>query len=501
VLELRHISKSFPGVRALDDVSLTFNPGEIHALVGENGAGKSTTIKIITGIYQPDGGEILFEGKPLHCKSYHDSLKMGIDIVYQEIQIVPGSSIAENIMLDKLSTHGNTGIVNWRAINETAKRYMDLVGLDLDPKTPMRRLSAARKQLAQIAKALAANAKVLLLDEPTSSLSEYEANNLFKLLRQLRDEGRTLIFVSHKFDEVYAICDRVSVLRDGRCVGSARISDIPRNDLIKMMIGHEFKEERLGQMPTGGATALRVENLSQAGQVKSVSFSVKKGEILGFYGLVGSGRTETAKLVIGDEHRDSGAIFVNEQPAQIRNVGDALYRYGIGYVTENRKEEGLLLKSSVRTNLTIGIWQRIANALSRCISSKKELEIARKMVVAMAIKTPTLSQRVENLSGGNQQKVSIGKWLAADCDILFIDEPSVGVDIGAKDQIHRLIWSLAAKENKAIILISSDMPEMIKLAGRILVFKEGEIVGQIEGVDAPDATYEKISHRIGALLN
>jgi ribose transport system ATP-binding protein len=501
VLELCAVSKRFPGVRALDGVSLCFEPGRIHALVGENGAGKSTAIKIISGIYRPDSGQILYEGRPLHFRSYRDSLAMGIDIVNQEIQVIPESSVAENIMLDKMVTYGNTGIINWSAVNAQAQRYMAMVGLRLAPTAKMRRLSAAQKQLAQIAKALAANARVLLLDEPTSCLTQHEAANLFTILRRLRDQGVTILFVSHKFEEVFALCDRVSVLRDGRCVGTRNIATLTQAELIRMMIGRQCGNQRLGTLEVDRQReVLKADHILRHGKAEDVSFTLYEGEILGFYGLVGAGRTELARILIGEDRMDSGILHVRGRPARIRSVAESLYRYRIGYVTENRKEEGLLLKSPVQTNITLTVWHAIVNRLTRRIDPRREGAVAVRLVNDLDIRTSDLGQNTEELSGGNQQKVSLAKWLAADCDILIIDEPTVGVDVGAKEQIHQLIWDLARRQRKSIILISSDMPEIIKLATRILVFKDHRIVGEVAGIDSGEETYEHVSTAIGQYL-
>jgi ribose transport system ATP-binding protein len=502
MLELRGISKRFPGVQALDGVGIAFAPGEIHALVGENGAGKSTLIKIITGIYRPDAGEVLFEGRPLRFRSYRDSLEQGIDIVSQEIQVIPESTIAENLMLDKLITRGRTGIIDWPAIHQTARRYLDMVGLPLPPDTVIKRLSAAHKQLVQIAKALAAEARVLLLDEPTSSLTEHEARNLFGILRGLRDKGVTIIFVSHKFEEVFALCDKVSVLRDGRLVGTRPIAGLTRPELVTMMIGRDVTQAHLGRLDAdGGREMLRAEGVVRKGKVEGASFTLREGEILGFYGLVGAGRTELARVLIGEDRLDGGAIYVRGEKARIRSVADSLERYKIGYITENRKEEGLLLQSPVRTNVTIAVWPRLAHRLTRYISRTRELGITRDMIRDLSIRATGPEQRTEDLSGGNQQKICISKWLAADCDILIVDEPTVGVDIGAKEQIHQLLWDLARHKKKAIILISSDMPEIIRVASRILVFKDRRIAGEIAGVDDGTKTYAEVSAVIGRYLN
>jgi ribose transport system ATP-binding protein len=501
MLELRHISKSFPGVRALDDVGVTFAPGEIHALVGENGAGKSTLMKIICGIYQADAGEVFLDGRRVRSRDYRQSLSMGIDIVHQEIQIVRENTVAESIMLDKLATYGPTGIINWRAVNKRAKVYMDMVGLDVPPDALMKGLSAAQKRMTQIARALAADAKVILLDEPTSTLTEHEAQTLFSILNDLKKTGVVLVFVSHKFEEVFAVCDRVTVLRDGRHVGTRPTGELGRQELIRMMIGRECKEDHLGRVNFNREKeVLRVEHLTRHGKIEDASFTLREGEILGLYGLVGAGRTEMAKALIGEDRMDSGRVIVRGELARIRSISDSLYRYRIGYLTENRKEEGLLLKDTVRANLTITVWPRMVNRFTRWISGRQEDETAHEMVESLEIRTPGLAQIVENLSGGNQQKVSLAKWLAADCDVLIIDEPTVGVDIGAKEQIHRLIRRLAEAERRSIILISSDMPEIVRLANRILVFRDRRIVGQVDDVDNPDRTYDEISMAIGEFL-
>jgi len=501
MLELRGITKQFPGVRALDNVSVQFHEGEIHALLGENGAGKSTLIKIICGIHQPDHGEIYYNGEQVKFHNFHDAQKKGVSIVYQEIQVVPESSVAENIMLDKLDACSKAGMVSWKRLNAVAQKYMTMVGLDVTPATITGGLSAAQKQLIQIAKALAANAKILLLDEPTASITKHEADNLFTLLRTLKQQGVMILFVSHKLEEVFAICDKITVLRDGHCVGTEAIANVDTPKLVKMMIGRDAKNDAYGVLNVNAAKpVLEVAHLTKSGKAHDVSFTLHEGEILGFYGLVGAGRTETARILIGEDRFTSGDIRIRGQKAHITSVADSLYTYNMGYITENRKEEGLLLESSVKTNIAITIWNTIANKFFRAISLSKETEFARKMIGTLAIKVTNENQIVGNLSGGNQQKVSIAKWLAAGCDILMIDEPTVGVDVGAKEYIHQLIWDLAAKERKSIILISSDMPEIIKLASRILVFKEKTIVGEVTGLNTAVKDYAAISHAIGQYL-
>ena len=496
MLALKNISKSFPGVRALSDLSIEFHAGEIHGLIGENGAGKSTAIKIMTGIHTPDEGEILLDGQRVRLASYRDSLARGIGIVHQELHVIPDASIAENIMIDKFITK-RPGIVDWDAVRKEARRHMEAVGLDEDPDRLVRELSVAQKQLVQIAKALSSKIRFLLLDEPTSCLTEHEVQRLFGLLRQLKRQGVALLFVSHKLDEMYALCDCVSVLRDGCLVGTHPIDKISHTQLVQLMIGRECNDEHLGVLsPDFRTEVLRVDDLVRTDKADHLSFSLHRGEILGFYGLIGSGRTELARILIGEDRADSGSIFINGKSTIVRSVADALYAHHIGYVSENRKEEGLLLEDNVQTNLTMAIWPKICGRLSRCIDAAAEQLAATRFVEAMNIKTPNLTQRVRNLSGGNQQKVSIGKWLAADCEILIIDEPTIGVDVGAKQQIHQLIWELAAKQGKSIICISSDLPELVRIANRILVFREHRIVGEVCDIDTQRKTYFQVGQEI-----
>jgi ribose transport system ATP-binding protein len=359
-LALRGISKSFPGVKAVDDVSLEFYPGEIHALMGENGAGKSTLMKMITGIYQPDSGEMSFGGKPLRPKSYRESLAMGIDIVHQEIQAVPDASIAENIMLDKLSRVVAGGRISWKRLHAEASLFMRQVGLNLPASLPVRHLSAAHKQLIQIARALAARATVILLDEPTSSLSTKEADTLLELLEDLKRRGVTLIYVSHKLEEVYRLADRISILRDGKLIGTRKRAELERRELVRMMIGRDVREQRIGPTQVNEQrVVLKVEGLTKAGKCRDISFELREGEILGFYGLVGAGRSEFARVLIGEDPATSGSVWVNGKKAVIHRVSDALFRYKVGYVTENRKEEGLFLEEPVLTNLTLLVWEKM----------------------------------------------------------------------------------------------------------------------------------------------
>lgn len=500
MLILKNISKSFPGVKALDDISVEFKEGEIHALLGENGAGKSTLMKIICGIYQPDKGQVWLDDVQLKLKDYGDAVNNHISIVNQEINLIPNSSIAENIVLDKMGKFTKLGFVDWKKVNETAKIYMERVGLDLDPTTPVRNLSAAHKQMIQIAKALSSEAKVLMLDEPTSSLTQYEADILFDILRKLRSEGVIMIFVSHKLDEVQMIADRVTVFRDGRLMGTDEIANMSRDRIVKMMIGRESSYKYLGRLDAeNNEIALEaIDICSKQHGFKDLSFHVRKGEILGFYGLVGSGRTELIRTVLGIDKMTSGTVKLFGKEIKTTDFGKSLHKYKIGYVTENRKEEGLFLNDTVKMNICINsLSDFYQSKFLPLIRVKGEYESAQKYVDKLEIKTPKLDTKAGSLSGGNQQKISIAKWLCAECDVIVIDEPTVGVDIGAKEYIHKLIWDLAAVEGKAVILISSDMNEIVSLSRRMLIFKDKQIVNELTGEDFFARPGEEISAEIG----
>jgi ribose transport system ATP-binding protein len=500
MLEIRQISKAFPGVQALSEVSIEFRPGEIHALVGENGAGKSTLIKIMCGIYAPDEGEVRLDGERLTLHTYRDAIDHKINMVSQEIQVIPKSTIAENIVLDKLEKFRRRGgAIDWKRINREAQQYIEMVDLHLPAKTVVSGLSAAQKQLIMIARALSADAKVLVLDEPTSSLTLHETANLLQLLQKLKLNGVTIIFVTHKLEEVLQVADKVSVLRDGQLIGTREIQGLQKSDIVTMMIGRETITKSLGTLEITRQPVLEAQHISRYGQFDDVNFSLYKGEILGFYGLVGAGRTELAQILIGEAKKDSGEVFINGQPARIHSMADSLFKYRMGYVSENRKEKGLILGASIKSNITVTVWNRLLNR-ARVISLKQESAVARKYMDAVEIKATGPDQPVNRLSGGNQQKVSISKWLAAECDILIIDEPTVGVDIGAKEYIHQLIWDLAKNEGKSIIIISSDMPEIVNVARRILVFKEFKIVGEVDYLGEQTPSYEQISQQIGHYL-
>jgi ribose transport system ATP-binding protein len=488
---LRNISKSFPGVRALDDVSLTLYPGDIHALLGENGAGKSTLVKIITGVYTADSGEYLIQGSRAAITRPRDAFTRGIAVVHQERSLVPTFSVGENVLLDRVVGRA-AQLVNKAEIEREARRNMDLVGLTVRPSRNVASLSAAQKQLIEIARALSSDARILLLDEPTASISLTEAQGLLRTLRKLRDRGVSILYVSHKLEEIFEICDSVTVLRDGRNAGkTSRVADLDRDRLITLMIGRSQNVESLPVRDTAQMEPiLEVTDMPSEATVVGSSFTLRHGEILGWYGLVGAGRTELARAVIGAEPQSRGSVVVSGKRARIGSIAEALHHWGIGYVSENRQEEGLFLNHTIVRNIAVTVWQRMRRALG-LIDSKAESELARDFKQRLDIRTPSLKQLVANLSGGNKQKVNIAKWLAANPKILIIDEPTVGIDIKTKYEIHELIWRLA-EDRISVVLISSDMPEIVRLADRILVFKKGRIVGEL----ANTKDYDEISKQI-----
>ncbi len=495
VLAVEAATKSFPGVRALDGVDFVLRPGEIHALLGENGAGKSTLIKILTGVHEPDGGTVRLLGEPVRFRSARAAIEAGIGAVHQERNLIPRMSVAENIMLEALPER--FGFVDYRTVNARARVWIDRLGLAIRPDQPVRTLSVAQMQLVEIAKALVLESRILLMDEPTASITPHETEVLFGLLRQLRDQGAAIVFVSHKLEEVFELCDRVTVLRDGRnaCSGLS-IGEIDRGDVVRFMIGRDERSARLGEKPVDARdVALRLANVTTTLGHADIDLELRRGEILGLYGLVGAGRSELAKALLGIGGKAAGRVEVAGREASIPDPTTALRRYRIGYVSEDRKGEGLILIHDVGRNIAITIWRRLAGWLG-WLGEGRARAAARPFVEKLAIRTPSLGQKVGNLSGGNQQKVSVAKWLAADCDILIVDEPTVGIDIKTKTDLHELLWELALAK-KAILLISSDMPEMVALADRILVMGDFRILGEVPN----DHDYGRMSAAIMAHIH
>jgi ribose transport system ATP-binding protein len=489
-LALESVTKTFPGVKALDGVSLDLKAGEIHALMGENGAGKSTLIKIVTGVIRPDSGRILLGGHPVRFDSPRDALSEGVSAVHQERNLIPRFSVGENILLERLPTRN--GLVDYDAVEREARRYLDLLDPGIDACAEVRSLSVAQMQIVEIAKALSSEAKILLLDEPTASITEHETAALFKLLRKLRDDGVAIVFVSHKLEEIFAIANSITVLRDGKTIArGAPMADMTRQTLVTLMIGRAERVAEIAERQVDrSCVVLEGRSLSTTRGHKDISFALHHGEILGLYGLVGAGRSELAHAILGDTRISGGELRIRGEPARIRNVHDASTRFRMGYVSEDRKQEGLILMHSVTRNVAITIWRRLANFIG-LINPRGESRAVDPFVRRLDVRTPSLSQVVGNLSGGNQQKVSIAKWLAAQSEILIIDEPTVGIDVKTKTYLHELIGEIA-REGASILLISSDMAEMITLADRILVMHGFRVVGEV----ANDHHYDTTSRTI-----
>jgi ribose transport system ATP-binding protein len=498
-LELRGIGKAFPGVQALAGADLVLRYGEIHALVGENGAGKSTLLKVVTGVYQPDEGTVCVDGREVHFASPRDAILAGIAVVHQERNLIPRFSVAENVTLEQPPLrHGQLKVIDRERMVAEARRWLDVLRLPVDPLLPVERLSVAQMQLVEIAKALSLQSRILLLDEPTASITPHEAEILFEVLRRLRDDGVAILFVSHKLEEIFALCDRVTVLRDGRIAAlDANLCQLDRDRLVTLMIGRAEQASDLAPKAVDRSRPLlEVRHLSASTGARDVSFALYPGEVLGLYGLVGAGRSELARALVGDGEVTAGEIVLDGTPVHIRDSRQALERHRIGYVSENRQTEGLILAHSVQANVAVTVWQRLRNALG-WVSGKREREEVVPYVERLRVKTPSLAQPVGNLSGGNQQKVSLAKWLAARTRILLIDEPTVGIDIKTKQELHELIWELS-RQGVAILLISSDMPEMVHLADRILVMKEHRLIGEVANTHSYDEVSERIMHLIHA---
>jgi ribose transport system ATP-binding protein len=494
-LSIKGVAKSFPGVQALENVTMDFAPGEIQALMGENGAGKSTLIKIITGVHRPDAGTMELGGRAVAFASPRAALAAGVGAVHQERNLIPRFSVGENVLLEHPPLEH--GLVDREAINRRAQTVLNLLDPSIDARTEVRRLSVAQMQLVEIAKALSLDARVLLLDEPTASITDHEAAALFQVLRRLRADGVTLVYVSHKLDEVMALCDRVSVLRDGRTAASGvPMSEMTRRRLVSLMIGREEPPAGIPASRSLGETVLQLRKVSTSSKHEDIDLTLRKGEILGLYGLVGAGRTELARAIIGIEKITGGELLVRGRRANIRDPREALMRHRMGYVSEDRKFEGLILEHSVIENVAITIWRRIASWLG-IVAPAREASVAAQYVEALSIRTASPRQKVGLLSGGNQQKVSIAKWLAAETDILIVDEPTVGIDVKTKAELHGLIGGLAQR-GVAVLLISSDMAEIIALADRITILHGFRAVGDIANNRRYDETSQAIMARIHA---
>ena len=485
ILTMKGIDKSFPGVHALDHVDLEIRKGEVLALMGENGAGKSTLMKVLTGIYTKDSGTITYEGKEVEFHSAKEAQDNGVVIVHQELNMVNHLTVAQNIFIGREFKKGFR--IDDRKMNEEARKLFDRLNIDIDPTETMGNLTVGKQQMCEIAKAISHDAKVIIFDEPSAALTETEIEDLFKIIRDLREKQLGIVYISHRMDEIKVITDRVTVMRDGSYVGTLITKDCTKDDIINMMVGRVIYEDTKTEnmVPKDAPVVLKVEHLNAGKMVQDVSFELHKGEILGFSGLMGAGRTETARAIFGADPKESGDIYVNGKKVTINNPQDAV-KAGIGYLSEDRKRYGVAVQKTVAENTTLANLEDFCSGLF--IDKKKEKTAAQKQVDALATKTPSVDQLVVNLSGGNQQKVVIAKWLTKDCDILIFDEPTRGIDVGAKNEIYKLMNKLA-ESGKAIIMISSEMTEILRMSDRIVIMCEGKITGE---VDISEATQEHI---------
>jgi len=484
ILRLENISKRFPGVVALDGVSMEARRGEIHALVGENGAGKTTLLKIIFGMLRADSGDIQYDGQMMDLWGPAQAMRLGIAMIPQEINVFDYLSVAENLCVGREPEGRLPGSMDWRRAREDALSALTHVGLDVSPQTEAGNLSVAQKQLLLIARALSFNARLLLMDEPTSSLSKPEIEHLFRIIRELKQAGVSVIYVSHKLLEVFGLADRVTVLRDGQRTMTAPISETSESEVVRNMVGRvvadEYPEKRL---KADVETLLEVKHATRRGAFKDLSLTIGKGEIVGLFGLVGSGRSEFARAIFGRDPLDSGEIWIRGRRLKINTPQEAMKKARLGLVPEDRRAHGTFGVRSVRENLSVSVLNRLARF--GVVNTKKEVDLARHTINELNVETPSTEQVMANLSGGNQQKVILGRWLAAESDVLILDEPTHGIDVAAKAEIHKLVAELA-REGKGILYISSELPEVLGMSDRIVVFHEGRMIGEFDGQTATE---------------
>ena len=481
LLQMINVSKAFPGVKALEDVKLEAYSGEVLALLGENGAGKSTLMKILSGVYNKDAGSIIIQGSEVDIKGIKDAEQHGIAIIHQELSLLPNLSVWENIFLGNEGFNGISRRINKKQLKEKSESLLKDIGFSVDVDTLIKDLNVGEKQLIEIAKALSKNSKLIIMDEPTTALTDVETDNLFKVINKLKSENMGIVYISHRINEIFQICDRVTVLRDGKYIGEVKTKDITKDDLISMMVGRKLEEQFPYRKAPLGKTILKVENLSYDEKVCNISFEAKSGEILGISGLMGSGRTEMAKTIFGEYKKSSGKITIDGEDVNINSPKDAI-RHGICYLSEDRKNEGLILGMSVGSNMTLANLQKFENGAKR-INKVEEGKVVQEYIKKLSIKTPSAEQLIKNLSGGNQQKVILAKWIMLAPKVLIIDEPTRGIDVGAKKEIYEVLNELKAM-GKSIIMISSDMPEILGICDRVLVMHEGEISGELSREEA-----------------
>ena len=494
VLELQAISKAFAGIQALDTVSFDVRPGEVHALVGENGAGKSTLVRVITGAHLPDSGEMRVAGQTAHMRSPADARALGIAAIYQEPTLFPDLDVAENIFMDRQPVRPGLRQIRWGSMYRQARQLIDQLGVRLDVRARVRGLSVADQQTVEIAKALSTESRVLIMDEPTASLSLREVDELFRIVRQLRAAGVGIVFISHRLEEVYVIADRITVLRDGKNAGRGAPADLPQDHLIQLMVGRTLDTLFPKEEAEIGEAVLQVENLSRQGIFRDISFELRRGEILGMAGLVGARRTEVARAIFGIDRPDGGRVLLDGRPVTIHSPRDAL-RHGITYLPEDRQHQGLILPMSISHNITLPILRELTAA--GWIRQRQEQQVAQQEGQRLQVRgAASFKQAVRQLSGGNQQKVVLAKWLATRPRVIILDEPTRGIDVGTKAEVHRLISQLAG-QGLAILMISSELPEILGMSDRILVMREGHLTGEFLG---GEATQEKIMARATGTL-
>jgi ribose transport system ATP-binding protein len=487
LVSMEGIDKSFPGVHALNQCRFELLAGEIHALVGENGAGKSTLMKVLAGVYKKDAGHIYYLGREVDIPNPKTAQHLGISIIHQELNLMPHLTVAQNIFIGREPWRGMKFILDEDEINRKTEELFSMMRLSMNPRTKVADLTVARQQMVEIAKSLSFNSRVLIMDEPTAALTEEEINELFRIIRDLKSKGVGIVHISHRLEELKLISDRVTVMRDGHYIDTVQTADTSKEQIISMMVGRTFFEST-PEVPENPSQdiMLEVKGLNRGRVIRNVSFKLRKGEILGFSGLVGAGRTEVARAIFGADSYDSGEVYIRGQRVYIKSPNDAV-AHRMAYLSEDRKRYGLTLGMDVEANIVLAAFRKFLGFLG-WIDMKRTRAVAESYVNALSIKTPNLHQQVRNLSGGNQQKVIIAKWLAAETDILIFDEPTRGIDVGAKSEIYRLLNDLA-QQGKAIIMISSELPEILRMSHRIVIMCEGSITGEL---DIADATQERI---------
>ncbi|MGG4102579.1 sugar ABC transporter ATP-binding protein [Paenibacillus lautus] len=489
LIQMEGITKGFPGVLALNNCRFELLRGEVHALMGENGAGKSTMMKILTGVYQKDAGTITYKGQPVELTNPKAAQDAGISMIHQELNLAPDLTVAQNIFIGREPRRKLRLFLDEHALNRQVKELFERMGLDMDPSIKVSELTVAKQQMVEIAKALSYSADVLVMDEPTAALSETEIEDLFRIIRQLREGGVGIVYISHRMDEIKRITDRITVMRDGQYIDTVSTAEVTTQDIISKMVGRQIYETSKPERSAGEReTVLEVKGLNQGRTLKDINFTLKKGEILGIAGLVGAGRTELARAIFGADRIQSGEIHVHGRKITIKGPHDAV-RQGIGYLSEDRKRFGCVVDLDVKSNVAIASYGSFLRP-GGWMNTARIREQAEEIVSRLKVKTPHVDQEVKYLSGGNQQKVVIGKWLTRDCDILIFDEPTRGIDVGAKSEIYRLLNDLTA-QGKSIIMISSELPEILRMSHRVLVMCEGRITGEL---DQEEATQESIMH-------